>query len=90
MSRTRDPDSIRSQLSRLAIGESYSRAVRLDFDTTTRDGVTDALNAMRNALKSSIHNTAEETGFEFLMEYGEWLTRSRDIVLNVIVTRVVS
>lgn len=80
--------SIREQLARLNVGESYSRSERLDFDNTTRADLDAVLLTQRNAIQTHIARAKAETLNDYVVESGEWRTRSRDIVITLIVTRV--
>lgn len=79
--------SMRAAISRLGAGESYSRSERFDFDSMTRDGLAEANLKLRNTMKSASRRASEQTGFNYSVETGEWMTHGRDIVVTAIVTR---
>ena len=80
-------DSIRSQIARLAVGESYSKSSRLNFDSLTREDLLAATESLRTTLHSPVRRAQEDTGHSYNIEVGEWRTRTKDIVITVIVTR---
>lgn len=84
-----DPNgSMRAKIAALKTGESFSRAERIDFDSATRKGLVDTMQAMRNTVTPSVNRAHADTGNEYVVETGKWLTRNGDVMLAVVVTRL--
>ena len=80
--------SMRAKIAALKSGESFSCAERIDFDTATRETLAETMQAMRNAVTPSVNRASNETGNQYVVETGKWITRSGDVMLAVVVTRL--
>lgn len=80
--------SIRHQIASLNAGESFSRCERLDYERLTKDGLIKAIATLRNTTQAAMRRAANDTGNIFTIETGDFWTRSRDLILAVVVTRV--
>ena len=80
--------SMRAKIAALKTGESFSRAERIDFDSATKETLADTMQAMRNAVTPSANRASNETGNQYVVETGKWITRSGDVMLAVVVTRL--
>lgn len=79
--------SMRAQIAQLAVGESYSRSKRLAFDEMNRRDMALELEALRNTVRSGMFRAADQTGYTYTLEAGEWFTRHHDLIITVVVTR---
>lgn len=79
--------SMRAQIGALEIGESFPRVQRFNYDVLTRHDLRVAINSLRNAMISALTRAKIETGNEYTIEQGEMFTRSKDLLLIVVVTR---
>jgi hypothetical protein len=80
--------SIRQQIASLGEGESFSRCERLDYDRLTKESLIKAIATLRNSTQAAMRRAASDTGNIFTIETGDFWTRSRDLILAVVVTRV--
>ena len=79
--------SMRAQIANLQLAETYSRSERIDFDTCTRDGLRDMLESLRNTISPAVARARKQTGYEYIVEGGEWRTHNRDMMVTMCVTR---
>ena len=80
--------SMRAKIAALKSGESFARAERIDFDSATRETLAETMQAMRNVVNPSANRASSETGNQYVVETGKWITRSGDVMLTVVVTRL--
>lgn len=79
--------TFRSLIEDLAVGESYSRAVRRDADQLMKDEIPQIIESLRNSIQPTVYRVGMDRGRIFTIESGEFRTRSRDIIICVVVTR---
>ena len=79
--------SMRAQIANLQMNETYSRSERIDFDTCTRDSLRDILESLRNTISPAVARARKQTGYEYMVEGGEWRTHDRDMIVTMCVTR---
>lgn len=80
--------SVRQQLCRLKVGETYSRAVRMSLDDSTNGDVVATKAALRNTLQSSRIRAEKDTGHELQLDSGEFLATDGYLIVVVTVTRI--
>ena len=85
---TSDNPSMRAQIDSLAVGESYSRASRLDGDTATKLQIGAVLRGFRQTMRPTAFRITQRTGKVFTIETGDFRTESRDMILCIVVTRL--
>lgn len=80
--------SMRQAIAGLLPGRSFSRCERLDLDFATGSEIKARFAEMRNNVNASMRRAREETGYQFTIETGSFLTSTRDfLILAVVVTR---
>lgn len=79
--------SMRLQVGALEVGESFPRVQRFNYDVLTRHDLRAAISSLRNAMLSALTRAKEDTGNEYTIEQGEMFTRSKDLLLLVVITR---
>lgn len=80
--------SMRQSIAALDVGESYTRAERLELEQLSKDTVVDKTAALRNTVSAAMRRAASDTGNEYTVETASLLTTtSRDLMLVAIVTR---
>lgn len=80
--------SIRSHIEALEIGESYSRAVRLHGDKANRERMRTNSDYLRNSLQSTAFKITKRRSYTYVIEGGDFRTRSLDVIVTVVITRV--
>ena len=80
-------ESIRAQIAGLSLQATVSRSERLDFDNLTRESLVATMERMRKTMSKYVERASATTGHRYHVECGEWRTRSKDIVVTVIVSR---
>lgn len=81
------PASLRHSISQLDIGESFAKCERMELELLTRAQVTEQTRAMRNTVCAAARRAKTETGHDYAVETGSFLTSNRDLMLLCIVTR---
>jgi hypothetical protein len=72
----------------LNVGECFSRAVRFDGDRLNKKALSAAESGLRLATQPTVHRIAKATGRVFTIECGEFTTRTRDLIMCLVVTRL--
>ncbi len=80
--------SNRAHIQALNVGESFSRATRFNGDRINKDMLNAAERGLRLATQPTVHRVARSTGHKYTIECGEFMTRSRDLIVCLVVTRV--
>lgn len=79
---------VRDALVRLEPGQSYAIATRMLQDTTTAAEIATESERQRNSVTAATARAKAQTGSNFVIEVGEFLTaKSRDIMLCCVITR---
>lgn len=68
-------------------GQSYALAHKLPLGGATPQAVNDEIERLRNVAQPAAYRAKAKTGAKYTIEGGDFLTRSRDLVLTVVVTR---
>lgn len=82
------PNSRANRIAELEVNKSYSESVRVDVDKVGKDEINNIKADMRNVINKAANNAAKRSGNEFTVEAGEFFTRSYDLLICVVVTRV--
>lgn len=82
------PNSRANVVAELAVGQSYSESRRLVFDETKKLDVEEARADLKNILTKVASLAATRSGHKYTTESGEFFTRSGDIIVSVVVTRI--
>jgi hypothetical protein len=80
--------SMRAAVQGLDVGESFSRCVRFDGEKLNKVRVEAAERGLRLATQPTVHRVAKASRRTFAIETGEFLTRSRDLMFVLCVTRL--
>lgn len=86
-----DPDSFAQQITRLGVGETASRAIRLDADTTTYPTIRASKAKMRNVISgqvSKVKAKPECAGYTFTTSIGHFNAEDGDTLVVMAVTRL--
>ncbi len=79
-------ESIRAQIASLGAGECVSRSQRVKMSAMGGMTALEIMDKMRLSIQPAVTRATRETGMSYRVEGGYWITRSGDLVLNVIVT----
>jgi hypothetical protein len=84
------PNSRANQIAALEIGQSYSESVRLDCSQPGdhKERLTTTKTNLRSTVNKAANNAAKRSGHEYVIEGGEFFTRSYDLMITVVATRV--
>ena len=82
------PDSRANKIATLEVGESYSTSIRLDISNYDKDGISDQKTKLRNTINKAASNAEKRSGRSFVIEAGEFFTRSYYLIITVVVTRL--
>ncbi len=84
------PNSRANQIAALEIGQSYSESVRLDMSKPIdhQAQLTTIKTNLRSTVNKAANNAAKRSGNEYVIEGGEFFTRSYDLVITVVATRI--
>lgn len=80
-------DSRPNRLVGLGTGQSASESVRLDFNTSTKEEMDSAIVSLRQTMSKAADQASRRSGYKFVTETGQFITRSGDIVVTAVVTR---
>jgi hypothetical protein len=81
-------DSMVGRLARLDIGETETRAIRIECDKATKDTIMETINKLRSNIAATVKQAVDKTGHKYTVETGDIRTRSFDFLLIVAVTRL--
>jgi hypothetical protein len=83
------PNSRPNLIAALEVDQSYTESVRVSLDNTAKDDWLRAKTNLRNTLNKAASNAEKRLpGSEFTIEAGEFFTRSHDLMICVVVTRL--
>ncbi len=77
-----------NKIAALEIGDSDAMAVRIDFDTQTKEAIDNAVNLLKSNMGKAADTAAKRSGNKYITEIGKFFTRSGDIVVVSTVTRM--
>lgn len=77
-----------SRIAALAIGESESSSVRIQFDVTSKDELFTLSNNLKSTMSKAADRASKRCDSRFVTEIGQFFTRSGDIIVTAVVTRV--
>jgi hypothetical protein len=80
--------SLAQQIADLDIGKSVSMAERHDGDAATKDVITDTRVRMRNLVAAAVKRAKDRTGATYTVESGEISTRTLDLLVVLVITRL--
>lgn len=83
----RQTDSLVSRIARLEVGRTVAESVRLEFDKTTRDAFRETIKALRSTMSKAAERARQRNGGEYVIETGDFLTRSDALMVIATVTR---
>jgi hypothetical protein len=77
-----------NRIANLEIGETEAIVTRLDFDTTTKEVITDTINRNKSTMSGAVGRAKRiRPGTQFSVEVGDMFTRNGDILIVVAATR---
>lgn len=84
------PNSRANQIAALEVGQSYSESVRLDLSIRGdhKSQMTTLKTNLRSTVNKAANNAEKRSGNKYVIEGGEFFTRSNDLMLTVVATRV--
>lgn len=82
------PTSRVNRIVALECGASLSEAVRIDPDHADKDTIKSKALLLKSAMSKAADTATRRSGFKFITEVGEFRTRSEDIMLVAVVTRL--
>lgn len=82
------PHSRANRIANLVVGACISEATRLDFDSATREDRDNAIADLKSNMSKAASQAAQRSGHKFTTEVGEFITRSGDLILTAVVTRL--
>lgn len=77
-----------TRIAELKMGESYTESVRCDFDNMGKEQTKQAKENLRNTLNKAMSNATKRSGKTYTLESGEFFTRTYDIMVCAVVTRI--
>jgi len=80
-------DSRPKRLASLAVGQTESLVSRIDFDSATRDSIKELRLTNRKKLDVAVRRVSEGTDKTFVVEAGQIITRSGDLLVITAATR---
>lgn len=93
-SQPQEPVDVQKTLSRanriavLDIGECVSESIRFDFDQTAKADINNAITVLKGLMSKESSRATARTGNKYTTEVGSFTTRSYDIIVTAVVTRV--
>ena len=82
------PDSKVSRICELALGESYSEAIRVELGDASKEAINDARLRLRNNLTRAVTTAKTRSGNEYRLEVGDFLTgQTNAICVVAVITR---
>lgn len=81
------PNSRANRIAALGVGESVSEAKRLDIDTTGKAEMDEVQDNLKSTLSAAASRASERSGYTFVTEIGQILTRSGGMLVVAVVTR---
>ena len=82
------PDSKVSRICELALGESYSEAIRVELGEASKEALNDARLRLRNNLTRAVTTAKVRSGNEYRLEVGDFLTgQTNAICVVAVITR---
>lgn len=82
------PDSRPNRLAALEIGESISEARRIDLDTSPKDTIEAETEKLKSVMSKAANFATKRSGYKFITEVGDFRTRSGDLMVVAVVTRL--
>lgn len=84
------PNSRANQIAALEVGQSYSESVRIDCSGIGdhKDRLITVKTNLRSTVNKAANNATKRSGNEYVIEGGEFFTRSYDLIVTVVATRV--
>jgi hypothetical protein len=84
------PNSRANQIAALELGQSYSESVRLDLSIRGdhKSQMTTLKTNLRSTVNKAANNAEKRSGKKYVIEGGEFFTRSNDLMITVVATRV--
>lgn len=76
-----------SRISALEVGETACDCKRLSLGFFDKDDLSSALERLRNNANPSVKYAKDTRGGEYTVETGDFLTRSKDLMVVIAVTR---
>ena len=81
-------ESVRAQIAALTRGNSWSHSTRIPIASIDGEELVPTLQSMRDRINPAVARAKRDTGAEFTVETGEFLSRDKTaIILTVAVTR---
>jgi hypothetical protein len=79
--------SFRSRIAALEPGETVSESQRFALGFVTNEDMRNSIERLRNFANPGVQAAKQKTGGEYVVENGDFRTRSYDIIATVAVTR---
>ena len=82
------PNSRPNRMAELEKGESVSEARRISIDHATKDSMEEAYTSLKSVMSKAANFATKRSGYQFITEMGDFRTRSGDLIVVAVVTRI--